>query len=100
MAHLEYRVNGETVYEGDVPDAIIPSRPEMFPKALALPGSGVDANAEPTPLARLTVLTSFIRLVCMAIEQSPQLRPVTAQPKFHGVGEATIEINMALPEDL
>lgn len=100
MAHLQYIVNGDTVFEGDVPDAIIPSRPELFPKALALPGSGVDPSAEPTPLARLTILTSFIRLMCMALEQSPQLAPITAQPKFHDIGQATIEINMHLPEDL
>lgn len=89
MPHIQVIVDGETRYEGDVPDTGIPSRPELFPRAL---GQDLPANTPPPPLAKLTMLTGVVEVLRRALT-SPMLNArVDVQPR--GMGCMTIEVDM------
>lgn len=91
MAHLQVLVDGETKYDGEVDDVVLPSRPEMFPEALT-----ATAGQTPTPLAKLTILTALIEVMRRALE-SPMLQPISVEVVTHGMGQATIAVDMTLP---
>lgn len=88
MAHLEIRVDGKTTYDGEVPDVVLPSRPELFPEALR-PAPG----QPPTPLARLTLLTALIEVMRRGLE-SPALQPISVEVTTQGMGQALIAVDM------
>ena len=93
MAHLEIRIDGTTTFDGQVPDVMLPSRPELFPEALR-PAPG----QPPTPLARLTLLTALIEVMRRGLE-SPMLQPIDVEVLTHGLGKATIAVEMTMPGD-
>lgn len=91
MPHLLIAVDGDTRYEGEIPDIILPADPAMIPEAMrSQPGQ------PPTPLARLTMLTAIIEVMRRALE-SPMFNPIEVEVKTHGAGKATIAIDMTLP---
>lgn len=91
MAHLQVIVDGQTKYDGDVDDVILPSRPELFPDALR-----ATAGQTPSPLARLTMLTALIEVFRRAME-SPMLQPIEVEVVTHGPGRFTMAAEMTLP---
>lgn len=91
MPHLQVAVDGVVTFEGDVPDVILPSRPELFPDALrAQPG------VPPTPLARVAMLTALVELLRRTLE-SPMLQPIEVDVQTHGIGRFTLAAVMELP---
>lgn len=92
MPHIQVLIDGETRYEGDVPDTVIPSRPELFPTAL---GQGLPANTPAPPLAKLTMLTGVIEVLRRALT-SPMLNArVDVTPR--AMGCITITVDMPIP---
>ena len=89
-SRLQIIVDGQTAYEGDVDPIILPSRPAMFPDAIRA------TSEQPTPLAKLMMLTALIELVRRALE-SPMLQPAEVDIQTHGMGRVTIAIELDLP---
>lgn len=92
MPTLEVRVDGQVAFTGEVPEVVLPQRPELYPQVLR-PQSGT----APTPLARIMMLTALLDLMRRALE-SPMLQPVQVEIMTHGVGQATIAVALDLPE--
>lgn len=89
MPRLQVLVDGQTRYEGDVPESYLPQQPSMFPRALGAPGM---QTAAPTPLAKLMMLTALINLVLKALE-SPMLQPLSINMETRGMGCMTLTID-------
>lgn len=92
MPQLLIAVDGQTRYEGHVPDVVLPSDPAMIPEALR-----GEPGQPPTPLARLTLLTAMIEILRRGLE-SPMLQPITVDVATAGMGKATITVVMDLPD--
>jgi len=91
MAHMQVIVDGETTFEGDVDDVVLPTSPQMYPDALRMrPG------VPPTPLARIAMLTALVELLRRTLE-SPMLQPIEVEVQTHGMGKVTMAVDMRMP---
>ena len=93
MPHIAITVDGQTRYEGDVPDIVLPNDPAMIPAAMR-----GEPGQPPTPLAKLTMMTAVIEILRRALE-SPMFAPCTVEVRTHGMGKASIAVDMELPDD-
>lgn len=92
MPHLQVLVDGETRYDGDVPEWTLPSRPEYFPAALQAEG---DPSAPTTPLARLFLITALIELMRATLIRHPRLglREDSVTVKTGAPGQFTLTVS-------
>lgn len=91
MPRLEILVDGEKQFDGDVPQALLPSRPELFPKAL---GQDTPQGTPPPPLAKLTALTGLVEVMRRAFTH-PMLG-AHVQVTTRDMGCLTIDIDLPL----
>lgn len=93
MTHLKIIVDGVTKLDEEVPAAAIPSRPQLFPQAM---GYGA-APGQPLPyLARLSAVTAIIE-VLQQVANSPQMQPMSMDVTRHGMGKATVVLEIPEP---
>lgn len=91
MAHMQVIVDGQTTFEGEVDEVVLPTRPEMYPEAMRMtPG------VPPSPLARIAMLTALVELLRRTLE-SPMLQPIEVEVLTHGMGKFTMAVDMQLP---
>lgn len=93
MSHLHVAVDGETKYDGEVQDWVLPSQPDLYPAALR---AQADPNAKPSPLAKLLMLTALTELMRRTLE-SPMLQPLDVELRPRGMGCFTLTVNMPNP---
>ena len=93
MTHLKIIVDGVTKLDEEVPTAAIPSQPRMFPRAM-----GIGATpGQPLPyLARLSAITAIIE-VLQQVANSPQMQPMSMEVTRHGMGKATVVLEIPEP---
>lgn len=93
MTHLTVIVDGITKLDEEVPAAAIPSRPQLFPQAM---GYGAQPG-QPLPyLARLSAITALIE-VLQQVANSPQMQPMSMEVTRHGMGKATVVLEIPEP---
>ena len=84
---------GFTKLDEQVPAAAIPSRPQLFPQAM---GYGAPAG-QPLPyLARLSAITAIVE-VLQQLANSPQMQPMSMDVTRHGMGKATVVLEIPQP---
>lgn len=72
MARMRVEIDGVEKFDGYVPDAHLPEKPDTYPSALG-------ATGRPSPLARAYLLGVTAMVLAQWIQQQPLLQPVDVE---------------------
>lgn len=96
MRNMTISVDGETLFSSDVPETVLPEEGELL--ALLPDILRPQPGQKPSALTRITVLTMLVDMMRQGLESSPLLQPITVTVQPHGIGKATITVDMAMPD--